>query len=320
MNLKTFYTFAVMIDFLTHIEKLLAANDHVIVPGLGGFIVQHQNSKISNNYILPPHATVSFNPLIKHNDGLLTVEISRSHKISYRHAAVLIDEQVNNILEHLRAHTTLQLGNIGNMSMHKNGNIHFTPHALPSFLPSNLGLKKISLRDGSISEIIPTSKPKNIKIRSREWMPYVAVFITFIALFISPNVNKTSELQTAGIVNLNHVNLPEITIEPYYDTASSAEGEIETDRYIRLPSVRYKLIVGVFESQENAQVLFNALQEGRYGNFEQLEILTKNNRFHLAIETFDNISSAVNQMEYVRVQIPTFSDAWVMRTTSTSDH
>lgn len=61
-----------------HIEKLLAYHDYVVVPGLGGFVVQHQSAKITAGHISAPTATVGFNSLMQHADGLLAIEVARA--------------------------------------------------------------------------------------------------------------------------------------------------------------------------------------------------------------------------------------------------
>ena len=77
-----------------HIEKLLAQHDYVVVPDLGGFVVQHESAQILPDMIIPPLSTIAFNPLMLHADGLLTIEVSRSEQISYRNAADFIRKEV----------------------------------------------------------------------------------------------------------------------------------------------------------------------------------------------------------------------------------
>ena len=77
-----------------HIEKLLAQHDYVVVPELGGFVVQKQSAEILEDKILAPCATIGFNPLMLHGDGLLAIEISRSRKLSYRQAMEFVQKEV----------------------------------------------------------------------------------------------------------------------------------------------------------------------------------------------------------------------------------
>ena len=44
--------------FFQHIEKLLAQHDYVVVPNLGGFVVQLQSAQLLSDQITPPVAIV----------------------------------------------------------------------------------------------------------------------------------------------------------------------------------------------------------------------------------------------------------------------
>ena len=92
-----------------YLEKLIARHDYVVVPGLGGFVVQFQSAEIHNNVIFPPCAVISFNPLMQHNDGLLAIEISRTEQISYRIAVELVNKLTLDIKSKLAAKDSVQI-------------------------------------------------------------------------------------------------------------------------------------------------------------------------------------------------------------------
>jgi hypothetical protein len=96
-----------------HIEKLLAYHDYVVVPGLGGFVVQHQSAKITAGHISAPTATVGFNSLMQHADGLLAIEVARAEGITYRKAVEIIESEVKEFKNQLLKSTPHQLGNLG---------------------------------------------------------------------------------------------------------------------------------------------------------------------------------------------------------------
>jgi CCDC81-like prokaryotic HU domain 1 len=84
-----------------HIEKLLAQHDYVVVPNLGGFVVQTQSAMFFSDHITPPQSSIGFNPLMHHSDGLLAIEIARTEGISYRAAIEAIDSEIDIIKKRL---------------------------------------------------------------------------------------------------------------------------------------------------------------------------------------------------------------------------
>ncbi|MDG2500420.1 MAG: SPOR domain-containing protein, partial [Flavobacteriaceae bacterium] len=68
------------------IVELLHNNDCVILPSFGAFVLKKRSAKVEGNEFIPPAKNVSFNAMLKENDGLLVKHISRVRKISYAKA------------------------------------------------------------------------------------------------------------------------------------------------------------------------------------------------------------------------------------------
>ena len=66
------------------VAKLLHSNDCVIVPNFGAFVLKSKSAYIKNNEFFPPSKYVSFNAMLKDNDGLLAKHISAEKNISYK--------------------------------------------------------------------------------------------------------------------------------------------------------------------------------------------------------------------------------------------
>lgn len=69
-------------DLSYHIEELLFSNDCVIIPTIGGFIVNYASASIDfvEQRLLPPQKVVSFNPKLVNNDGLLANHIAQNEQ------------------------------------------------------------------------------------------------------------------------------------------------------------------------------------------------------------------------------------------------
>ena len=72
------------------ISHLLHSNDCVILPDFGAFILKSKSAYVENNEFFPPSKYVSFNSMLKDNDGLLAKFISEKKKISYKKSLKLI--------------------------------------------------------------------------------------------------------------------------------------------------------------------------------------------------------------------------------------
>ena len=68
-----------------YISDLLYRYDCVIVPDFGGFVANRIGAKVNNftHTFSPPSKQLTFNSLLKHNDGLLANYIASSENISF---------------------------------------------------------------------------------------------------------------------------------------------------------------------------------------------------------------------------------------------
>lgn len=76
------------------IVELLHNNDCVILPGFGAFVLKKKSASIIQNKFIPPSKNVSFNSMLKENDGLLVKYISETRKTSYKKALNLVEKEV----------------------------------------------------------------------------------------------------------------------------------------------------------------------------------------------------------------------------------
>lgn len=302
-----------MEKLIPHIEKLLACNDHAVVPGLGGFVVQKCAAVISNGKILPPSATISFNPLIHHTDGMLAVALSKEMRISYRDAAKLIEEETGKFLSKLKKTRKLSLGNIGTFYADKEAHILFLPSANADFLPDNFGYKAVSLPVNSGNK----SKDIVFTLPARQLMKYAAIFITFVCLLFSTEVNDHAKVTKADFYSLNKVELPEVTVKATLATSDSVTPvvatkteEVPASATPAEPQYTYKVVVAAFQSEKAAMQYRDQLIAG---DFEESEVITASNNSKVSIRTFPDLISAVNYMEQIRRQDSRFADAWVMK-------
>ncbi len=291
------------------VERLLINNEHAILPGLGGFVVQQQPAELRKDCLVPAHTAISFNPLMKHNDGMFIVELSRIEGISYKEAAKQTDKFIADFHRVLKKNQKLAFGRIGEFHLNKDRQLEFTPTLVAEFLPSNFGLLALQLP-------IPKKENKEIQfsISARKMMRYAAIFITFMALFFSADLNKSAYTTRADLSNLLQFNLPEIIISA--DTTIQ-ENEEQANR-TKPQNVRfaYKLVVATFQTTEKAESFSTQLKSEQY---PQAEIIVSSSNTKVCVQSFTSIVAAVNYLEQIKHTDPRFADAWVMKVDSSSN-
>jgi hypothetical protein len=129
-----------------HIANLLYRHECVVVPAFGAFIAEWQSAEIieNQNSFLPPRKLISFNQLIKTNDGLLANHIAKEENISYEAANVLLNSTIVFWTEKLNHKETLNLENIGEITENQDKNWIFKPNLHHNFLTESFGLSSFN--------------------------------------------------------------------------------------------------------------------------------------------------------------------------------
>ena len=134
--------FALVIELDRHIEILLLGNDCVIVPGLGGFMAHHTEARYDedDHTFLPPLRTLGFNPQLTMNDSLLVQSYVEAYDMSYPEALRRIEDEVNELKQHLENEGRYELNDIGVLSINEDGKYIFSPCEAGILTPQLYGL------------------------------------------------------------------------------------------------------------------------------------------------------------------------------------
>ncbi len=118
-----------MFELSRHIEILLLSNDCVIVPNFGGFLTHYIGARYEEkeNLFIPPLRTIGFNPQLKLNDHLLVQDYIETYDISYPEALQRIEEDVEEIRQHLSNEGSFELQGLGVLQFNEEGNYEFIP-------------------------------------------------------------------------------------------------------------------------------------------------------------------------------------------------
>lgn len=303
-----------MIQYISH---LLHYHDCVIVPGLGGFVANHQTAQINEkqHLFLPPSKEIGFNRSLSHNDGLLTNYVAQQEEISYSEATRQIDAFVAKIHFDVFAGQLVDMGNIGSFRGDAIGNLLFAPKEMNTFLPDAFGLTsfrfepvdyKRVVRMGYRSHPIPVFKSKF----SRHWVAVAALMTGFFFLTTNDlNTPTTSQANLADVFKTKQeiVESPKVIVEEEREVVVTS---ISVEKPKRLENNRYHLIAASLKSSSQAQTIKNDfIQQG----FEDSYVLDDGSGHHrVALQSFKNFQEAVKEMEEYRKQ-SRFSSVWVFK-------
>lgn len=311
-----------------YLKDLLYAYDCVTIPGLGGFIMQSQSSRIDKekNRIYPPSRYPSFNSLLIHDDGLLISAIARAEKIAYHDSGLLVNEFAENCKKRLALGERVTIDGIGELSANPEGAIQFRHLNLTNFHPGSFGMESLNLYP--ISRQKPgerlTQKPVDRKISqtrakqpaSVRWTLIVSVPVILFLLYgiIFPASIQDLYRNYSGI--LFDIVKPERVQQPVFTDIPAASETLviktpapvinlitpEETITASAPSVtplsKYYIIGGCFISGENAAKF---LQDLIARGFEA-EQAGSNNRGQIRIsyKSFPDKSAALSYLQLIK--------------------
>jgi hypothetical protein len=120
-------------------------NDCVIIPTIGGFIVNYASASIDfvEQQLLPPQKGVSFNPKLVNNDGLLANHIAQKEHLSYKQATLKVEAFSRQIELDLFNNKIVHFENIGKLYFNSDSKLEFVP-AETNFLKDAYGLPNLN--------------------------------------------------------------------------------------------------------------------------------------------------------------------------------
>ncbi|MFZ4581860.1 MAG: hypothetical protein ACOYM7_04330 [Paludibacter sp.] len=293
-----------------HIQKLLSRNEYVVVPGLGGFVLQHQSAVIVDNTVYSPHKTISFNPLMHHADGLLVIEIARTEQVSYRKAQELLHVEIDKLKRNLQLNRSCSFGDFGVLSLTDEDSICFSPNRFASFIPMNIGNVDYKLHEVSMNnELTNASTAKTIQLRS--FMHYAAMFVLVMSLlFLSEKLNRNQTSQTASIINLKALTYAVASIDTVVVKCPElVETKLQDNIVHNNDSNLYHVIVASMPTIESAEAYKNMLVDETY---QCAHVLAPVKTVRVAIQSFTNKQEAIAYMEQLRMTDKRFETAWVL--------
>lgn len=255
------------------IEKLLLNNECVIIHSFGGFIKNDKSATIVADNITPPMVEVSFNSMLRHDDGLLCSLIADENNISYKAATQVVNKHLENLRSGLLQENRVIFGNIGEF-IRTNDTIEFIPF-VADYLPENYGqgvinakFRKKTQNIGNgivVDDDVITIKISDLRQRIVRYAAMVAL-IGGVSIFM-PNVSEKS--QYAGLLPIDN-NFRQLDKTSRSDSVLDAFAQRvnkDFDQNIETQSVEktdttnqsgdYHIVVASFDSYRQAESFCN---------------------------------------------------------------
>ncbi len=197
-----------------YIFELLKHTDCVIIPGLGGFVLNYKSAYINeiNNTIYPPSKSISFNSKLIDNDGLLANYLMNLEDIGYNEACVEILKFSQKTKLILKRKETIHFQHVGKLYENKSGSIEFQPNTSLNFNANSYGLSSFQL-----SKLKKKPKESNYHLAS------AAAILILICLSIFSLTND--RINNLLIFNLNPINNNNYQPRPIFENDDDQLGK-----------------------------------------------------------------------------------------------
>ena len=310
-----------------YISQLLYRYQCVTVPGFGAFLTEIQSAQWveSANSFFPPKKLISFNTIIKNNDGLLANHIARAEKTSYEYAISAIQYQVLNWKKELEQNRALMVKNVGSFVLNATDNLIFTPSEQKNYLTASFGLSSFIApavkRDASDEQDLVVIEDREVialvpeERTGRSYLKYAAIFILGLGLAGTAAYtvyNKQIETQTVlvekAVQKKIQAKIQEATFfikTPMAPVTLSVKSDKEEVKEVKMP---YHVVAGAFRDEKNAEQIYKKLVKEGY-NARRLEI-NKHGLYPVLYGSFATYAEAQKVKNEVRESEN--PDAWLL--------
>ena len=319
-------------EIKSYINDLLYQYECVTIPEFGSFLTRKIPAKISfDGTFTPPKKEVSFNSLLKTNDGILAKYIAQKTNSNYESILKLINKKTIKWLEKLEVES-INFPGIGEMKLNNHGKIEFLPSNEINFYKNSFGLytfKKNPLvnisynkkhnqimENSNNDDLLFTPESKNKK-RKMQYIKYSAIGLLIIVLigsiyFFSDNYLSNQKLKEIEIAQKKiKSNVQKATFD--IGKLSKVELNVNSNNSNKVTNLSsnekyFSVIAGSFRSINNAENKLNSLIKEGY----KAEMAKKSSEgFHrVAYGRFISKKKAINLLIFVKYTLQ--EEAWFL--------
>ena len=317
-------------EIKSYINDLLYQYECITIPEFGSFLTRKIPAKISfDGNFSPPKKEISFNSLLKTNDGILAKYIAQKTNSNYESILKLINKKTIKWIEKLKKES-INFPGIGEMKLNNHGKIEFLPSNEINFNKDSFGLysfkkdplikityhnkNNLKMENTNNDDLLFTPEKKNNK-RKMGYLKYSAIGLLTIALFgcIYFFTNNYLTNQKLNEIEIAQKKIKSNVQKATFDIGKLSKVELNLNKTDNFSSVNlnqnyYSIIAGSFRSIKNAENKLNLLIKEGY----KAEMAGKSSEgFHrVAYGRFSSKKKAINLLIFVKYTLQ--EDAWYL--------
>ena len=297
-------------NLATYINDLLYRYDCVIVPDFGGFVTNRIGAKV-NNYthtFVPPTKQITFNSLLKHNDGLLANYIASAENISFEKASTAISLSVIKWQNELQS-KFVQIDNLGTLSLNEEKQIIFEPNNVVNYLTESFGLATVE--SSAITRYKEQVKPLVSAIVKEEkkgvpaFIKYAATAAILLTLGYTGYTGYQNKQQDNILANQEKAIQKKIQAATFVIANPLPTINLNVAKKIAKP---FHIIAGAFQFAENAEKKVLELKEKGYS--AKIIGVNKWGLTQVVFNSYANRNEATNNL--YKIQKTVSKDAWLL--------
>lgn len=320
-----------MNEIALHIDYLLHKHDCVIIPNLGGFVVNSTHFERDGIWgVNAPTYELLFNKKLSYNDGLLAESLMRVKNISFNEAMKEIKCAIDKLKTTLQEDKVVEWENLGHFTVDKEGALTF--ESQPFIRPKSYSLTNVRPKPASLSITQVDEKADINSMSVAQLFKYVstAVAIGLLFFFIAVSYsnyndkNQYAEIISKPLIFYNKSNnvaqsqqltkqTDVIKEEPLTDKDISlikpTVNSINSEKSVVNNYDNYFIIIGVYTVPEIAE---KSLDELKKIGFNSASMIKKTNRMDVYVDSFDDKKEAQTFLKRFREENPRYHDAWLL--------
>lgn len=311
-----------------YIQELLYQYECVTIPHFGAFLTRPLMAKVSDGgNFYPPRKEVTFNQLLKTNDGILAHYVAQKEGLTYENALRLIEKEVSSWKKRLKTQT-LRFPGVGEILLNFDKKITFIPWGKVNFDTSSFGLthfkRKLSnntIIQPKISSLMKNNNddlmftPEKEKTKKSPMLRYAAIGIIGITLLASSYYFGDQYVTEQRLVAQQKAQqqIEKNVQEATFDLGTLSEIEVSVvskpvQEATPLDENYYSVIAGSFRSIENAEKKVETLNEEGYT--AALAQSSPDGLYRAAYGRFTSKKEAINLLYYIKYTLK--EDAWYL--------
>ncbi len=320
---------------VAHITALLKKHDCVIVPGLGGFLLQEQSAKMHPTAFIfqPPTATLLFNERLQQTDGLLEQAVAIGEGLSRDKAKQLLEQFVYDFHYAVRKGEIVKLSGVGRLQQNAEGKLQFQPDLAVNYSRESFGLptftrqpivRRLKPEEEVLTGALPTQEVvEEVPLYQptapgKFWMPIAAVLLLSLAsIQLWMNADNYG-IDFAGWGSGQVVSGKAYTVADITDATTNAIAASRTTDSIAVEETdalslvwgnepSYWIVVGAFRESENAMGFCSRLHDLHVG-----AIRLESGSYSMVVVPVYQDEDPVETRSAV-IQRTGIKDAWLMK-------